>query len=87
MHTDTLSTKALVPHTVDMQMEADMVLLGAWAVFAGACVLTLLLGAVLSFHWYSYAMNRAVSVGALILYIAGSVLCLALIAATILSLS
>lgn len=33
----------------------------AWAVFIGASLLSILLGAILSYHWFKYAMNPPVA--------------------------
>ena len=49
-----------------------------WAIFFGTTALSLALGALLTYHWFTYAQNRAVSLIALTLY--GSVLCALLIA-------
>lgn len=40
----------------------------AWAVFAGATLLTILLGAILSYHWFRFAMNAPVSFTAVIVF-------------------
>ena len=40
----------------------------SWAVFAAAAALSLGLGGLLAFHWFRYAMNRAMSVTASIVY-------------------
>ena len=39
-----------------------------WAIFAGAVLLTLSLGALLAYHWFRYAMNKAVSLTALVIF-------------------
>lgn len=67
----------------------DPTLLGAlpllaWAVFAAATALTLSLGALLTYHWFRYAMNPAVSLLSLLIYGATAfVLLSGLLAATI----
>lgn len=56
----------------------------AWAVFAAATALTVLLGALLTYHWFRYAQNPAVSFLSLIIYGATAfVLLSGLLAATI----
>ncbi|HWO07078.1 MAG TPA: hypothetical protein VNM40_00670 [Candidatus Paceibacterota bacterium] len=40
----------------------------AWAIFLGAIALTVLLGAILAYHWFRYAMNPPAAVTALITY-------------------
>lgn len=56
----------------------------AWAVFAAATALTVLLGALLAYHWFRYAMNPAVSLLSLITYGAVAfVLLSGLLAATV----
>lgn len=40
----------------------------AWAIFAAATLLTLLLGTLLVYHWFRYAMNPAVSLLSSIIY-------------------
>lgn len=40
----------------------------AWAIFAAATLLTVLLGALLVYHWFRYAMNPAVSLLSSIIY-------------------
>lgn len=67
----------------------DPMLLGAlplvaWAVFAAATALTILLGALLAYHWFRYAQNPAVSLLSLIIYGATAfVLLSGLLAATV----
>lgn len=39
-----------------------------WAIFAAAAFLTVLLGALLVYHWFRYAMNPAVSLLSSIIY-------------------
>jgi len=56
----------------------------AWAVFAAATALTLSLGALLTYHWFRYAMYPAVSLLSLIIYASVAfVLLSGLLAATI----
>jgi hypothetical protein len=40
----------------------------AWAIFAAAAALTVLLGLLLAYHWLRYAMNPAISLLAMIVY-------------------
>ena len=40
----------------------------AWAVFAGATLLAILLGAILSYHWFRFAMNPPVAFTAFVVY-------------------
>ncbi len=54
------------------------------AIFAGAAALSLALGGLLAYHWFRYAMNRAMSVTASIVYFGiTSFLLISLLAATI----
>ena len=39
-----------------------------WAAFAGAALLAVILGAILAYHWYRYAMNPGIATAALITY-------------------
>lgn len=56
----------------------------AWAIFAAACALTILLGLLLSYHWFRYAMNAAVALLSSIIYTTIAFLLLSgLLAATI----
>lgn len=55
-----------------------------WAIFVGATLLSITLGALLAYHWYRYAMNNAIAITALIIYTGISLFLLAcLFAATI----
>lgn len=68
---------------MDPTLAASLPLL-AWAIFAGAAALTVVLGALLAYHWFRYAMNPAVSLLSLIAYGGVSFLLLSgLLAATI----
>lgn len=40
----------------------------AWAIFAAASALTVLLGILLSYHWFRYAMNPAIALLGSIIY-------------------
>ena len=40
----------------------------AWAVFVGATLLAILLGAILVYHWFKYAMNPPVASLAFVTY-------------------
>ncbi|MFZ2886425.1 MAG: hypothetical protein WA021_01250 [Minisyncoccia bacterium] len=40
----------------------------SWAVFLGATAFAILLGAVLAYHWFKYAMNPPVAYTALLTY-------------------
>lgn len=40
----------------------------AWAVFIGALLLVVSLGAILAYHWFRYAMNPGVAMTATIVY-------------------
>lgn len=56
----------------------------AWAVFGAATALTAILGALLAYHWFRYAMNPAISLLSLITYSSiASILLSGLLAATI----
>jgi hypothetical protein len=56
----------------------------AWAIFAAATALTVLLGALLAYHWFRYAMNPVVSLLSLLAYGAVAfVLLSGLLAATV----
>ena len=39
-----------------------------WAIFIGATLLSVALGALLAYHWFRYAMNPTMSSTALIIY-------------------
>ena len=56
----------------------------AWAIFAAASALTILLGLLLSYHWFRYAMNPAVALLSSLIYAGTAFLLLSgLLAATI----
>ena len=56
----------------------------AWVVFAGAMLLSNALGCLLAYHWFRYAMNKAMSITMLVIYSFGGALLLSiLLAATI----
>jgi hypothetical protein len=56
----------------------------AWAIFAAATALTVLLGLLLAYHWFRYAMNPAVSLLSSAVYAGiACVLLSALLASTI----
>lgn len=56
----------------------------AWAVFAASTALTILLGLLLAYHWFRYAMNPAMSLLSLAIYSATALVLLSgLLAATI----
>jgi hypothetical protein len=44
----------------------------AWAVFIGATVLSILLGAILSYHWFKYAMNPPIASVAFLVFAIGT---------------
>ena len=52
---------------MDPTLAASLPLI-AWAVFAGATALSAVLGGILAYHWYRFAMNPAVSTLSLIIY-------------------
>ena len=52
---------------MDPQLAASLPTL-LWAIFAGAALLSITLGAILAYHWFRYAMNRAMSLTMLIIY-------------------
>jgi hypothetical protein len=55
-----------------------------WAIFAAAAALTVLLGALLTYHWFRYAHNPAAALLSVIIYASVSFLLLSgLLAATI----
>ncbi len=43
-----------------------------WAIFIGATMLSLSLGAILSYHWYRYAMNPPMSSFAILIFTIGT---------------
>ncbi len=49
----------------------------AWAIFIGALALAALIGALLSFHWFRYAMNARLAMMTSLVYSLG---CLAILA-------
>lgn len=56
----------------------------AWAVFIGALLLSIVLGAILSYHWFKYAMNPPVASMAFLIFAIGTGFLLSgLLAATI----
>lgn len=56
----------------------------AWAIFAASTALTILLGLLLAYHWFRYAMNPAVALLSSIIYAGTAFLLLSgLLAATI----
>lgn len=56
----------------------------AWAIFAAASALTILLGLLLCYHWFRYAMNPAVALLSSLIYAGTAFLLLSgLLAATI----
>lgn len=56
----------------------------AWAIFAAASALTILIGLLLTYHWFRYAMNPAVALLSSIIYAGVAfVLLSGLLAATI----
>lgn len=44
----------------------------AWAIFIGAALLSLTLGAALSYHWYRYAMNPPAASFAFLIFAIGT---------------
>lgn len=60
----------------------DFAVLFGWALCAAATALTLTLGAILSYHWYRYAFNRAVASLAIVTYFGVSALLLLTLFAT-----
>lgn len=56
----------------------------AWAIFAASSALTVLLGLLLTYHWFRYAMNPAVALLSSIIYAGTAFLLLSgLLAATV----
>lgn len=52
---------------MDLTLAASLPIL-IWAIFIGALLLSISLGALLTYHWLRYAMNRGVSLTALLIY-------------------
>jgi|GEM_PF-1573791 len=44
----------------------------AWAIFIGATLLSLTLGAILTYHWYRYAMNPPMASYAFLVFAIGT---------------
>lgn len=44
----------------------------AWALFLGALMLSVLIGAILSYHWFRYAMNPPVASLAFLIFAIGT---------------
>lgn len=40
----------------------------SWAMFAGALLLSVLLGVILAYHWFRYAMNPGIAFVATVVY-------------------
>jgi hypothetical protein len=57
-----------------------------WAIFLGATALSITLGAILSFHWFRYAMNPSAAMVGTIVYGVGCIIILALLLGSVLAL-
>ncbi|OGG60162.1 hypothetical protein A2765_01170 [Candidatus Kaiserbacteria bacterium RIFCSPHIGHO2_01_FULL_56_24] len=57
----------------------------AWAIFLGATALALVLGFILSFHWYRYSSNQNVAFISTLVYGGGCLLILALLLGAVIS--
>lgn len=57
-----------------------------WAIFLGSCALSIVLGIILSFHWFRYAMNPSAAMIGTIAYGAGCLVILALLLGAVVSL-
>lgn len=58
----------------------------AWAILLGATALSIVLGVVLSYHWFRYAMNPSAALIGTIVYGAGCAVILAILLGAVLSL-
>lgn len=58
----------------------------AWAIFLGATTLSIVLGIILSYHWFQYARNQTISLVAALVYGAGCLLILLMLLSAILTL-
>jgi len=59
----------------------------AWAIFLGAAALSVVLGIILSFHWFRYAMNPSVAMIASVVYGGGTLLILSILLGAVLAAS
>ena len=57
-----------------------------WVLFAAGAALSIMLGAILAYHWIRFAMNKLVSTIALVLYAGGCFLLLSTMFGAIVSL-
>lgn len=57
----------------------------AWAIFLGATALSIVLGIILSFHWFKYSMNPNGAMIASIVYGAGCLVILTLLIGAVVS--
>lgn len=57
-----------------------------WAIFLGSCALSVTLGAILSFHWFRYAMNPSAAMMGTIVYGLGCLVILSLLLGSVVGL-
>ncbi len=57
-----------------------------WAIFLGALALSVALGVILGFHWFSYARNDGAAFTASILYGTGCIIILVMLLGAVLTL-
>ena len=60
-------------------MDAELLRIALISVVAGTALFSVILGAVLAFHWEKYAMNQTVTLIAIVVYGTVTVLLLALL--------
>lgn len=58
----------------DAGLFADLLATLAWVTFVASLFLSSLLGAILAYHWFRYAMNLAIPTLALLVYGSGAFL-------------
>ncbi len=58
----------------------------AWAIFLGATALSVVLGVIVSYHWFRYARNETASLVAAVVYGAGCLLILLMLLSAVLTL-
>ena len=59
----------------------------AWAIFLGAAALSVVLGVILSFHWFRYAMNPSIAMISTVVYGAGTLLLLSILLGAVIAAS
>lgn len=57
-----------------------------WAIFLGALVLSVALGTILGFHWFSYARNDGAALTASVVYGVGCVIILVMLLGSVIAL-